>query len=43
MSWSYNLLTNVVLMFDPTDAILKMELHHVSKTFRRAMKEVAPY
>ena len=41
--WSYNLLTNVVLFFQPKDAIGKMKLHQVSKRFRRAVKEVAPY
>ena len=42
-TWSYNLLTNVVLMFEPSQVILELKLHHVSRTFRRAVKEVAPY
>ena len=41
--WSSNLLTNVILMYEPADAITNMKLHQVSKTFRRALKEVIPY
>ena len=41
--WSANILTNIVLFFSPKEAVETLKLREVSKNFRRAVKEVAPY
>ena len=41
--WSYNLITNVLMFFDPAEVVLELRLHHVSKNFRKAVKAIGPY
>ena len=40
--WSRNLLSNIVVMFHPEEAIINLKLQAVNKNFRKAVAEVNP-
>ena len=41
--WSANVLSLIVLFFNPKDTMVKLKLWSVNKKFAKAVKEVVPY